>query len=256
MTRTPDDDRHAVLPEARPWSADGGPHGALVVHGFTGNPSSMRGLAEAFAAAQFAVELPRLPGHGTHVDDMIETRWDDWTAEVARAYSVLAARVDRVVVAGLSMGGALTAWLALERPEIAGIVLINTPVGVPPEMSEGLRGLVDGGMETIDAIGGDVADPDVGESSYDKTPLAPLLSLAEAGAVLRSRLGEIRCPALIMNSPQDHVVPPGDSDILATELGGPVERVTLERSFHVATIDFDKDLVNERALEFARRVVA
>ena len=40
-----------IIPGAEPFSADGGPHGALVLHGFTGNPGSMRGVAEALAAA-------------------------------------------------------------------------------------------------------------------------------------------------------------------------------------------------------------
>ena len=67
-----------ILPGAEPWSAEGGPTGVLVLHGFTGNPSSMRGLAEAMAAAGHSVELPRLPGHGTTVDDMLTTSWADW----------------------------------------------------------------------------------------------------------------------------------------------------------------------------------
>src|SRR3954469_24689775 len=100
-----------VLPGAEPFSADGGPHGVLVLHGFTGNPQSMRGLAEAFARAGFATELPRLPGHGTTVDDMNTTRWDDWAATADAAYADLAARCERVVVAGLSMGGTLTVLL-------------------------------------------------------------------------------------------------------------------------------------------------
>ena len=72
----------------------------------------MRGLAEAFAAAGFAVELPLLPGHGTSVDDMATTTFADWSEAVERAYADLAARCDRVVVAGLSMGATLAAWLA------------------------------------------------------------------------------------------------------------------------------------------------
>ena len=67
-------DGKEIIPGCEPWSADGGPHGVLVLHGFTGNPQSMRGLAEAFAAAGFTVELPLLPGHGTSVDDMIDDR--------------------------------------------------------------------------------------------------------------------------------------------------------------------------------------
>ena len=103
---------HPVLPGAEPFSAPGGPHGALVVHGFTGCPQSMRGLAEALAGAGFAVELPRLPGHGTTIDDMLETGWTDWSGAAEAAYQDLAGRCDKVVVGGLSMGGTLTLWLA------------------------------------------------------------------------------------------------------------------------------------------------
>src|SRR5580692_2929043 len=100
---------HAILAGAEPFSSPGGPNGALVLHGFTGSPQSMRGLAEALAAAGFAVELPLLPGHGTSVEDMVTTGWADWSAAAEAAYEKLAANSDRVVVAGLSMGGTLTA---------------------------------------------------------------------------------------------------------------------------------------------------
>jgi carboxylesterase len=39
-------------------------------------------------------------------------------------------------------------------------------------------------------------------------------------------------------------------------VSGPVERVTLERSFHVATLDYDKDEIERRAVEFANKVTA
>ena len=117
-----------ILPGCEPWSAAGGPHGVLVLHGFTGSPQSVRGLAEAFADAGFTVELPRLPGHGTTVEDMITTGWPDWSAAAEATYEDLAGRTDSVVVAGLSMGGALTAWLASRLPYIACIVCVNPVV--------------------------------------------------------------------------------------------------------------------------------
>ena len=124
---------HLVLAGAEPFSAPGGPHGALVLHGFTGCPQSMRGLAQAFASAGFAVELPRLPGHGTAIEDMLETSWDDWSKAAEAAYDDLAARCDKVVVSGLSMGGTLTLWLAEHHPEIAGIVLVNAAAEPPAD---------------------------------------------------------------------------------------------------------------------------
>jgi carboxylesterase len=245
-----------ILDGCEPWSAPGGPHGALVLHGFTGCPQSMRGLAGALADAGLAVELPLLPGHGTSVDDLLATSWDDWAAAAEQAYGELAGRVDKVVVAGLSMGGALTAWLASRHPEIAGIVCVNPALSVPDPIVTAVKDMLAGGVDRIPAIGGDVADPDAREKAYDATPLAPLLSLAAAGEAFRDELGRIACPLLVMTSTQDHVVEPGNSDLLADGVGGPVERVTLERSFHVATVDYDKDLINERAVDFARRVTA
>lgn len=61
-------------------------------------------------------------------------------------------------------------------------------------------------------------------------------------------------PVLLLTSPQDHVVDPGNSDIVAARVSGPVERVTLERSYHVATLDYDKDIIFTRSVEFALRV--
>lgn len=243
-----------VLAGAEAWSADGGPHGALVLHGFTGCPQSMRPLAEAFAAAGFAVELPRLPGHGTSVDDMLATGWDDWTGEVEAAYQRLAARTERIVVAGLSMGGALTLWTAVTHPEVAGIVCINAIIEDAGDLRVAVESMVAAGETTFTSVGNDVAKEGVTELAYDATPLAPLLTLMAAGDELRPRLGEITCPVLVMTSPQDHVVTPSNSDVLAAGVSGPVERVTLERSYHVATLDHDAELIEREAVAFAQRV--
>jgi carboxylesterase len=246
-----------IMPGAEPFSAPGGPHGALVVHGFTGNPGSMRGLAQAFAATGLAVELPLLPGHGTSIEDMLETGWDDWAGAAEAAYQSLASRVDKVVVAGLSMGGTLTAWLAAAHPEIAGIVLVNPAIEPPAEsFIDMMRGTVEAGIDRIPGIGSDIAMPDTSEGAYLGTPVEPLLSLLAAQAELAPRLADIRCPVLLCNSPQDHVVPPSSSDYLAEHVSGPVERVTLARSYHVATMDYDKDEIEQRAVDFARKVTA
>lgn len=243
-----------VLPEAEPLSVDGGPVGCLVIHGFTGNPSSMRPIAEAMAADGHSVETPRLPGHGTTVEDMNTTSWADWTAEVEAAYQRLAGRCDHVVAMGLSMGGTLTGWVGAEHPDIAGLVFINAAAERSDDMRAAIQGMIDGGDEYMDGIGSDVADPDVTESAYATVPLAPLVSMLDGVAGLQDRLAGITAPALIMTSPQDHVVAPTASDHLAATLGGPVERVTLERSYHVATIDHDRDLIIERIRDFVARV--
>lgn len=230
--------------------------GALVLHGFTGNPSSMRSVADALVAAGYHVELPRLPGHGTHVDEMVPTRWADWAGEAEAAYQRLAARATEVVVVGLSMGGALTMRVAADHPEVRGVVCINP--AVQPQTDEVLgmlQGMVDGGMEVMPGIGSDIADPDSKESAYEGTPVAALISfLGEGIGNLAGHYPNITTPLLLMTSPQDHVVEPAQSEYLATHYGGPVERVTLDRSYHVATQDYDRDLIIERTVAFADKV--
>ena len=258
-TRTPSDDTHPVRPGCEPWSSPGGgPNGALVLHGFTGSPVSMRPLAEAFADAGFAVEMPRLPGHGTDSADLALTTWDDWLAEASRALAALQARTPdgKVLVAGLSMGGALTLALAEDHPELAGIVAINAPTKGPADLMDGLQAMLEGGVDIIDSIGGDIADPDADEASYDQTPLRPLLTMLVAGQAVLAKLGDIRCPTLVITSRQDHVVPPVDSDEIAASVSGPVERLILEKSFHVATLDYDRAEVESTAIAFARKVTA
>ena len=247
-----------VWPEAEPIRHDGGRTGALVVHGFTGSPATVRPLADAFGAAGFTVLAPRLPGHGTSLEDMLTTAWADWSGEAERAYDELARRCDAVVVAGLSMGGTLTCWLAARHPEIAGIVTVNAavrPFGADEHAF--LQAMLDAGDEIAPGLGADLANPAAAERAYDGTPLRPLLSLCDAIDELQALLPAITCPALVMNSAVDHVVEPPDvvAEHLAAHLGGPVERLVLERSFHVATLDYDKDLIAERAIEFASRVL-
>lgn len=246
-----------LIPGAEPLSVAGGPVGVLVLHGFTGNPGSVRPLADAMVDAGFTVEMPLLPGHGTVIEDMVPTRFSDWAAAAETSYLDLAGRVDAVVVAGLSMGGTLTCWLASRHQEIAGIVCIN-PAMLPsePEVLEMVRLMIDGGETISPGIGSDIADPDVVERAYDGSPLEAALSLFEAVDELQERLPAITCPVLIMTSPQDHVVNPAASDHLAATVSGPVERVVLERSYHVATLDHDKDLINRSAADFVTKVTA
>jgi carboxylesterase len=250
-----------VLDGAEPESIVAATHdapGLLAVHGFTGSPSSMREIAHAAAAAGFHVELPRLPGHGTVVDDMLATRWDDWCAAVVAAHDALLARTPTVVVAGQSMGGSLALWLALQRPGVAALACVNPATRPqPPDVLEMVDELLVDGVTVVPGSGSDLADPAATDVAYPGTPVAPLLSFQRDGlAPMVDRYGELTVPLRLLTSRQDHVVDPGDSEHLAATYGGPVEHTWLERSFHVATRDLERDLVTREVVAFAGRVAS
>ena len=246
----------AILPGCEPYEATGGDIGVLVLHGFTGNPSSVRPLAEFLAADGFTISLPRLPGHGTSVADMMTTSWADWTGAALDAYDDLAARTARVAVVGLSMGGGLSAYIA-QRRDVGAVVFINPLVKPPvPEMIDGLNQLIEAGLTTIDAIGSDVKREGVSELAYDATPLACAKSLFDGIGEVYDALGSIVAPSLLLSSREDHVVTADNGDDLVARVRGPIERVWLENSFHVATIDNDQPLVESLTRDFIHKTVA
>jgi carboxylesterase len=239
------------------FSAAGGSMGVLVLHGFTGSPVSMRPLADAIALAGYTVELPLLPGHATTPADLARCSFSDFSEAVERAYGELSERTSAVVAVGLSMGGTLALELATRHPELAGLVLIN-PLAEPPASSflVLLRAALAAGSVAFPKIGSDIAKPGDYEGGYDETPIAPLLSLMEAVQVLGDRLSEIVSPVLLFSSRTDHVVPPSTGDFLEATLTASCDRVMLERSLHVATLDYDADEIAERTIDFIAKVAA
>ncbi|MEA2972054.1 MAG: carboxylesterase [Actinomycetota bacterium] len=230
--------------------------GVLLVHGYTSTPQSVDGLAAALVGAGFDVEVPLLPGHGTTVEDLDRRRWGEWTAAVDEAWANLAARHPRAVVAGLSMGGTLATWLAATRPPaLAGLATLN-PMIDPPAASfrELLRAFLADGHMCLPGPANDVSEPGAREVAYPLWPIEPMLSLFEAQDDLLGRLAQVTCPTLIVTSGHDHVVPPVSSDMLAAGVTGPVERIVLERSFHLATLDVERDVLEAAVVAFARRV--
>jgi carboxylesterase len=246
-----------IMPGCEPLSFAGSDRGVLVLHGFTGNPSSMRSIAEHAAAAGYTVELPRLPGHGTTIEDMMTTTWDDWSSAALAAYDELAGRCERVAIVGLSMGGALTAFIAEQRPFVAGCVFINPLVKSPaPGMEAAIAEMIESGVETFESIGSDIKKEGVVEASYNATPLRCVLSLVAGASEIESNLSNIVAPILLLSSREDHVVTSDNGDAIVDQSSGPVERIWLEESYHVATLDNDQELLESATIEFLAKVLA
>lgn len=236
--------------------ADGRTIGVLLSHGFTGSPASMIPWGQHLARLGHAVSVPRLPGHGTSVKDMIPTRYADYRAEVEREYSALAARCDAVVVGGLSMGGSLALDLAQQHPEIKGLVLVNPAVASTNKQLLALP-VLKHVLGTMPGIGNDIKKAGQDEVGYDKTPLKALDSFRAQWKRLQADLGKVTCPVLFFRSAEDHVVDPSSGRLI---MGGLSSRDVTERvlanSFHVATLDNDAPQIFEESAEFIARVTA
>ena len=244
-----------VMPGAEPFAYDGGDTGVLVCHGFTGSPQSMRPWAERLAAEDFTVRLPRLPGHGTSWQEMNRTQWADWLAEAERAFAELVERCDRVFVTGLSMGGALAARIAEQHSaNVAGLVLVNPCVTLGDPRLAALP-VVKHLVPSLAGIGSDIAAPDRTELAYDRTPLKALHSFVKAWPDVIRDLPQITQPLLLLRSAEDHVVPAKSSQLVLSRVSSKdVTEIVLERSYHVATLDHDAEIIEQESIAFIRRV--
>ena len=250
-------DPAAVMPGAEPFEFPGsGPNGrtgVLLVHGFTGTPMSMRPWGEALAAEGFTVRCPLLPGHGTRWQDCNQWTEEHWSATVAEEFDRLAKDVDRVVVAGLSMGGTLAIRLAELRPnDVAGLVLVNPSlVSLRPEAR--IAPVVARLTPVWMGIASDIKKPGITEPAYARLPTRAGLALSRLWTLTRADLAKVTTPIQVFRSVEDHIVEPLSVQLLKQGVSSTdVTEVLLENSYHVATLDHDAPLIFEQSAAWIR----
>ncbi|MCA1726954.1 MAG: alpha/beta fold hydrolase [Actinobacteria bacterium] len=240
-----------VIPGAEAFRFEGGPVGILLLHGFTGNPTSMRPMGEFLASKGFSVAAPRYPGHGTTWEELAKSKWEQWEAEAEAALRELDGRTETVVAAGLSMGGSMALHLAAKHPDtIKGVAVINAFIRNPQLPFARVARLF---ARSRKGVGNDIKKPAQNEAPYERVPYAGIIQLHLMLKTVQSELPSVRQPLLVFNAPEDHVVPKDNAQFVMDRVGSEQkELVTLPNSYHVATLDYDAETIQDRLVEFAR----
>jgi len=247
-----------------PLVVAGDQRGVLCLHGITGTPFEVRPLAEHFGRIGCSVEAPMLAGHGGTLADLAGTTWRDWLASAEAALARVEARTGRgpTAICGFSMGGLLALRLARLYPErISALVVISTPLRLRPLEVFGIRAVsrlpVDFRAHPWAAVpklnGSDVSDPGLRyvNPGLRAFPMAALEGLLDLMDVVRADLPFVKTPTLVVHGRKDHTVPMEDSLELTGSIGSEViERLWLDRSFHLVVQDVEKGAVIEAASRF------
>ena len=237
------------------WSADGAGKnknvGVLLVHGFTGSPASMRPWAEYLNQKGYTVRVPLLPGHGTKPEDLNEVTWDQWPAKVEAELEELFKSCNKVFICGLSMGGGTTLNVATRlSKKLSGIILVNPMIHVAfigPEVAFFLSRF----QKLRKSVGDDIKRPGITEWGYDALPTRGVYQLLKMLKYTRSRLHDVTVPMQLFHSVDDHTLPVSNTEIIMKGVGSPIkQRIELTNSYHVATMDYDAEVIFENSKIF------
>ena len=237
------------------WSAIGSgvnkEIGIVLVHGYTGSPSSMRPWAEYLNQRGYTVRVPLLPGHGTKPEDLNAVKWQQWPEKVESEISELLKICSKVFVCGLSMGGGTTLYIATKASnKISGIVLVNPMIHVAlvgPKLAYFLSRF----QKFRKSVGDDIKRPGVTEWGYDALPTRGIYQLLQMLKYTRARLHDVSVPMQLFHSVDDHTLPVSNTEIIMKGVGSRTkQRIELTNSYHVATLDYDAEVIFENSRIF------
>lgn len=254
-----------IIPTAEPFFLPGdGTHartGCLMIHGFTGTPKEMRWMGEHLAGQGFSVLGIRLSGHATQPEDMIRSRYQDWTASVEDGYNLLSALTDRIFLVGLSMGGILSLLMST-RLKVAGVIAMSTPYRLPDDPR--LR-FIKQISAFIKFMPKDKDAPDAGwfdkqsfleHKSYPMNPVRSIAELNSLMAEMRAALPLVNTPVLLVHSRNDNYVIKDSMQWIYDELGTKEKQMLwVEGSGHVIPREPSRGQVFEAATNFILKVI-
>jgi len=263
------------------YQLPGGRSGVLLIHGLTGTPTEMRFVAKGLNRNGFTVHAMQLAGHCGDEEDLLKTGWRDWYQSVCDAADRLRGEVDQMFVAGLSMGALLALKLAADRPDqVDGLGLYGTTfvydgwtipwIGRLSFMLPLVCSLGFGWNQRFqecfpygikdERIRQRIANSMLsGDSAAAGLPGNPWPSLAEfyrLSFLVRRQLGSIRTPCLVVHAVDDDVASLKNVRMVVRGVQGPVETVLLEDSYHMITVDKERDKVIDRSTRFFNHVAA
>ena len=250
----------------------GGRVGVLLVHGLGGTPVELRFIAQGLSRAGHTVHCCQLAGHCGTPEELRRSTWREWYASVEAAHDRLREHCDIIIAGGLSMGGILATHLASNRPDaVHGLLLYAPtlkldgwsmpwysrvlhyvrPLPIRFELDlterepyglkdERVRALVVSAMQSGDSS----------QAGVFSTPMRSFANLNALVSVVKRELGAVRQPVLIVHPRHDDMASLKNAHYLQTHLGGVVDTLVLDDSYHMVTLDQQRHVVAERTGRF------
>ena len=260
----------------RSFTIAGSRTGFLLAHGLGGTPLELRMAAKGIASGGFTVHCCQLAGHCGTEEELLATTWQQWYASVEAALSKLEAVCDTIIVGGLSIGAILALRLAALQPERVHGVACFAPTlwydgWTIPKHQFLLRwlwflpqakryrfperepyGVKDERMRAF--VTKSIAGGDTGVAGHPSTHALSLYQFWKLADDMKPRLPSIKRPVFIAHPREDDLASLKNAFYLQERLGGLVEMLVLDDSYHIVTIDRQWKTVVDRTIKFAQGI--
>lgn len=259
--------------------------GVLLIHGITGTPSEMRYLGKALNKAGLSVYCNTLPRHCSTLGELKKVTWQEIAKACAQDLEYLKKECARVFIAGLSMGAIMSIYLANKFPgSISGIVALAPTLfydGWALHKGKVLMNLVwhipflRNAIDIREDWPYGLKDEELREnirrfytnakaSEFDSkvllfgSPFFPLACLYQhhlLSKLVKKEMSRVKTPILILHAKEDDMTSPRNAEYLFRRIGSTDKSlVILEDSYHMITIDKEKDKVASEVTNFINRL--
>jgi carboxylesterase len=246
-----------LLKGAEPVFIKGNEIAILLLHGFTATPYEMSKFGNyLYHHGGYTISIPLLAGHGYGTDELNAVRYQDWIEDVRKEYERLKLSHTKIFIIGMSMGGALALDLA-SKSQVEGVIGIGTPTHLPPQ-SVFARFLSFFTKAIYKKDGADIADKEE-RNKVVSLKTIPLKALAELRLMLEKftgNLNKITTPLLLFHSRKDHTISHKCMHIIASKVSSEIIQThTYHKSYHILPLDYDKEDMFRRSLEFITSIL-
>ena len=241
----------------------------LLFHGMTGSPYEMKKMGKALFDADFDVFCYCLPGHGTSPINIKTVKWQDWYNDSVLHYKELTQKYDEVYLGGLCLGAVLAIAIAQEYQNVRGIVSLSTtlfldgwtipwynffmPIGVhtilryyysfPEREPYGLKN------ETLRRKIAALQKRNT--EALDNYPMSCIYELLKFSKQTQKNIAKVTAPILLMHAKEDDLTSTKSAEFVYRNISSKTKNyIKLENSYHLIVMDYERDYVFEKSIEF------
>lgn len=256
------------------FELSGGEHAVLMLHGLSGSHLEMKRVGELLNKAGFSVFIPDIPGYCYGGDS---TTWQEWMAIARNHLHTLQPRFTTVSLLGLSMGATMSLLLAAEEKITGALVMLAPSLGYDGWAIPWYRFLLDWvkylpfrkyyryeesepyGLKNEkmrERIKHAFIDREVSEIGGASISLEHIIQGDLLTAEARRKTHKVTCPALIIHAIDDESVHPRHADWAYRNIASSDKEILfLGDSYHMITLDNERQMVFNESEEFLKRVI-